>query len=113
MVLYDLKGGERKSAGPQGSEEAGVRAGERQRVLPGQVLQAASLAEEQSRTGHSSSVDKLGANLSRETSKRAGKYSSASLREGTRGANSHAASPSPALPPDPAQRCMTAAGTVA
>lgn len=35
------------------------------------------------------------------------------VREGTRGASSCAASPSPALPPVSAQRCVTVAGTVA
>lgn len=60
MVIYDLKGEERKDAGPQRSGETGVRAGERQRVLPGQVSQAASLPEEGSRTGHSPDPCKRG-----------------------------------------------------
>lgn len=62
-----------------GAGEAGIRAGARQRVLSGWVSQAASLPEERSRTGRSPGAGKLGVNLSRETSKRAGKYSGARL----------------------------------
>lgn len=53
MVLYNIKGGDRKGSDPQRSGEAGVRAGKRQRVLPGWVSLAASLPKERCRTGHS------------------------------------------------------------